>query len=192
MFKTLSARPARSAFILAFVALTGTACRDTDVTGLGPGTGSPAPSSPMDPTPAPIDGPNTSMSRVRNRTPFIASLTLASPYVSVNTGYTPITVTVTNPTDQQYGMIYLKGEIQAGRNKPAPVTAFLAYCPNPNGIVYVGNCTMTNGITGEPSFPLGPATYTLKLQQQQPNGTMKVLDSRTVDVVLVRTVEIPR
>jgi hypothetical protein len=51
---------------------------------------------------------------------------------------------------------------------------------------------MSNGITGlwaETGVP-GPATYTLMVLQQQSNGSMKVLDSKTVDVVLTRTIEL--
>ena len=72
-----------------------------------------------------------------------------------------------------------------------PATAFLAYCPASNGIIPPGDCVMINGITGlwaETGVP-GPATYTLMVLQQQSNGSMKVLDSKTVDVVLTRTIE---
>jgi hypothetical protein len=72
-----------------------------------------------------------------------------------------------------------------------PATAFLAYCPGSNGIIPPGDCVMSNGVTGlwaETGVP-GPATYTLMVLQQQSNGSMKVLDSKTVDVVLTRTIE---
>ncbi len=120
-----------------------------------------------------------------SRTPYIANIQLASVYVSVTAGYTPVTVTVTNPGSAAYYNMYLKGEIKPRTKLAAqPVTAFLAFCPNPNGVIYTGSCTMTNGITGAPPLQPGPATYTLRLLQKHSNGTMKVIDSKTADVIL--------
>lgn len=69
---------------------------------------------------------------------------------------------------------------------PAPATAFIAFCPLPNGIVPRGDCTMSNGITPGPNLMPGPGTFTLRVLQQQSDGTMKVRDSKTVDVVLTQ------
>ena len=105
--------------------------------------------------------------------------------MSISGGYTPFTVTVTNPSPKDTPMIYLKGELKSQNNQPPlPATAFLAYCPFPNGIVPSGECTMSNGITGGATLAPGPGTYTLRVLQQQSDGTMKVLDSKTVDVEL--------
>ena len=82
-------------------------------------------------------------------------------------------------------MIYLKGELKSMNNQPPlPASAFLAYCPNPNGIVPRGDCTMSDGITGGATLAPGPGFFTLRVLQQQPDGSMKELDSKTVDVVL--------
>jgi len=127
--------------------------------------------------------------KVRARAPYIANLQLSSDYVPVNVDATPFTVTVTNPTLENYGSIYLKGELKSLTNHRSVVaTAFLASCPYPNGIISPGDCTMSNYITGDTTLALGQGTYTLKVLQQQANGTMKVLDSKTVDVLLVRKV----
>ena len=123
----------------------------------------------------------------RPRTLYIGGLQLSSVYVSLTSGYTPFTVVVTNPTTNSFYNIYLKGEIQAANNQaPYPVSAFLAYCPNPNGVIHpTRNCVMENGITGIGApLPKGPATFIIKVQQQQPNGTMKVIDSMTAGVIL--------
>ena len=43
---------------------------------------------------------------------------------------------------------------------------------------------MSDGITGGATLAPGPGTYTLRVLQKQSDGTMTVLDSKTVDVVL--------
>jgi hypothetical protein len=129
---------------------------------------------------------NEAVTIKRPRTIYIADLQLSSIYVSISGGYTPFTVTVVNPTSKDLFNIYLKGELQSQNNQPPlPATAFLGYCPNPNGVIPRGaTCVMSNGITGGPTLAPGPGTYTLQLQQMQPDGSMKVLDTKTVDVVL--------
>jgi len=98
---------------------------------------------------------------------------------------TRTSVTVTNPTQKDFPSIYLKGELKSQNEQPPlPATAFLAYCPYGNGIVPRGDCTMSNGITGGATLAPGPGTYTLRVLQQQSDGTMLVLDSKTVDVIL--------
>ena len=121
----------------------------------------------------------------RARVPYISDLQLSSIYVSMSGGYTPFTVTVTNPTQKDFPLIYLTGELKSQNEQPpVPATAFLAYCPYGNGIVPRGDCTMSNGITGGATLAPGPGTYTLRVLQQQSDGTMLVLDSKTVDVIL--------
>ena len=121
----------------------------------------------------------------RPRVPYIAALQLSSIYVSLSGGYTPYTVTVTNPTSKDFQSIYLKGELKSQNNQtPLPASAFIAFCPYANGIVPRGDCVMSDGITGGATLAPGPGTFTLRLVQQQSDGTMTVLDSKTVDVVL--------
>jgi len=171
----------RSAWLVAAVSLAGAGCSDA-------GT-STAPVAARPTTPLTAVAPNPG-----RRGPYIADLQLSSIYVSLSEGYTPFAVTVTNPTRKNFYNIYLKGVLQSGNNAPWPATAFLAYCPNPNGVVRPADCAMSNGITalGGETLVVGPATYTLTVLQQQPDGSMKVLDSKTVDVVLTRTVVFER
>jgi hypothetical protein len=132
----------------------------------------------------------------RGRSPYISNLQLSSIYVSLTDGYTPLTVTVTNPSQKSVGDIYIHGELKSPNNQPAwPATAFLGYCPAPNGVIPAGaTCVMSNGITALGGLTLqpGPAKYTIQVLQQQSNGGMKVLDSKTVDVLLTSTVVIER
>ena len=128
---------------------------------------------------------NAAPAKPRPRVPYISDLQLSSIYVSISGGFTPFTVTVTNPNQKDSPSIYLKGELKSQNNQPpVPASAFLAYCPNPNGIVPRGNCTMTDGITGSATLAPGPGFFTLRVLQQQADGSMTVLDSKTVDVVL--------
>ena len=146
-------------------------------------------SEPNTPT-APASSPSAASLAVaaakpRPRVPYIADLQLSSIYVSLSGGYTPYTVTVTNPTSKDFPSIYLKGELKSQNNQsPLPASAFLAYCPNANGIVPRGDCVMSDGITGGATLAPGPGTFTLRVLQQQIDGTMTVLDTKTVDVVL--------
>jgi hypothetical protein len=180
MFRNSTARPA---CLLALVALGGAACSDVAAT-----------TAPTTRRAAVVNAPLAQLStagRAQRRAPYISALELGSVYVSINTGSTPFTVTVTNPSAKEYGSIFLKGELQSQRNQPpSPATAFVAYCPYPNGVVSAGDCTMSGAISGEPTLELGPGTYTLKVVQRQLNGTMKVLDSKTVDVIFVKTIEL--
>jgi hypothetical protein len=165
------------AFALALVSAAAVGCNDT-----------PAPISPtLTPNRSGAAVEAAAANKARPRSIYIAGMQLSSVYVSLTSGYTPFTVVVTNPTTNALYNIYLKGEIQSQNNQaPYPVSAFLAYCPNPNGVIPgTRNCVMENGITGiDAPLPPGPATFILKLQQMQPNGSMKVLDTLTTGVIL--------
>jgi hypothetical protein len=169
-----------TARLLALVVAAGAACSDA------------TPSAPT--TTRAVASFNAAPDAARGRAPYISGVQLSSIYVSITSGYTPFTVTVTNPSLKSVQNIYLKGVLQQNNGTPWPATAFLAYCPGPNGIVPPGDCTMSNGITalGSPTLVPGPATYTLMVLQQQSNGTMKVLDSKSVDVVLTKTIDLFR
>jgi hypothetical protein len=162
---------ARALAAAALIALTSAACTDN-----GTSTGPTPPSRP--------EAAFAMAAKPRGRVPYISDLTLGSIYVSVTSGSTPFTVTVTNQTKKDFQDIYVMGALSQN-NVVWPATAFLAYCPGPNGIIPPGSCTMSNGITGITStLTPGPATYTLRVVQQQADGTMLVLDSKTVDVTL--------
>src|SRR5512138_732397 len=124
-------RGARLISLFALVAMAGAGCTDHE-----------------SPT-APVATPGTASLAVnakRPRVPYISDLQLSSIYVSISGGSTPYTVTVTNPSQKDFQSIYLKGELQSQNNQPPlPASAFLAYCPNPNGIVPNGDCTMSDG-----------------------------------------------
>jgi len=167
-------RTIHSACLLAVIALAGAACSDN--------------ATPTAPEATPVVAALKPVAeKPRSRVPYISDLQLSSVYVSVSSGYTPYTVTVTNPSRKDYQSIYLKGELQSLNNQPPlPASAFLANCPNPNGIVPHGDCTMSDGITGGPTLAPGPGTFTLRVLQQQSDGTMRMLDSMTVDVVLTQ------
>jgi hypothetical protein len=164
-------RTTRSAWLLAIVALTSAACSDSPTS--------------VAPTATQPDAALLAAAAKPPRTPYISNIALSSIYVSISGGYTPFTVTVTNPGQKDYQLMYLKGELQSQNNQPPlPATAFLANCPNPNGIIPRGTCTMSNGITGGATLAPGPGTYTLKLLQKQADDTMKEIDRKTVDVIL--------
>ena len=167
--------------LLMLVTLASAACSNDAASPVAPGATSTA-------TP----NGNVSFGRTATRVPYISNLQLASEYVTVNTGYTTFTVTVTNPTTTDFGKIFLRGELKAQIGQAVPATAFMAYCPSGGGVVPPGDCVMSNGIQGVPTLALGPGTYTLQVLQEQKNGTMKVLDSKTVDVVLAWLVQTPR
>src|SRR4029453_19282105 len=133
-----------SARLLAIVVVAAVAaCSDT------------SPSAPQA-TPA-VAAVNAAPDGARGRAPYISGLQLSSIYVSITSGYTPFTVTLTNPSLKSVQNIYLKGVLQQNNQTPWPATAFLAYCPGPNGIIPPGNCTMSNGITawGSPTLVVG-------------------------------------
>jgi len=160
------------ACLLAVVALAGAGCSD-EATPTAPAATRAVPAL------------NPAAAKPRPRAPYISDLQLSSIYVSLSGGFTPYTVTVTNPSQKDYKSIHLKGELQSQNNQPpTPASAFLAYCPDPNGVVPRGDCTMSDGITGGPNLAPGPGTFTLRVLQQQSDGTMTVLDSTTVDVEL--------
>ena len=147
----------RPLYRLAIVALAGVACTD--------GTTSTAPTATR-----PVAALSAAPQKPRPRGLYIADLQLG----------------LFNPGSKDYTMIYLKGELKSQNNQPpVPASAFLAYCPFPNGIVPRGSsCTMSDGITGSATLAPGPGTFTLKVLQQQSDGSMTVLDAKTVDVVL--------
>lgn len=169
-------RRTRSVCLLAVVALSGAGCSD-HATPTAPAANRPGATFAV------------TAAKPRPRVPYISDLQLSTIYVPISPSdeYTPFTVTVTNPGPKDFQSIHLEGELQSQNNQPAwPATAFIASCPNPNGIVPKGDCTMSNGITPGWTLVPGPGTFTLRVLQQQSDGTVKVLDSKTVDVVFIQ------
>ena len=125
----------------------------------------------------------------RPRTAYIASVELSTLNIPVSPSdeITPFTVTVTNPGPKDIQGISLEGELQPTfNNQPPPSTAFTAACPNPNGIIPRGNCTMSSYIGSAWNVWPGPGTFTLRLLQLQSDGTKKVLDTKVIDVTFVQ------
>ena len=165
------------ACLLAAVVLAGAGCSDD-----APSTAPPAtPNAPLLAVAA---------AKPNGRAPYITNVQLPSPYIQLTPSdeYTPYTVTVTNPGPKDYQLIYLRGELHSPGFPVVPVSAFLARCPNPNGVLLRGAvCTMNDGITtGWGNLVPGPATFTVKLLQKQADESMKVLDSKSMNVVLVQ------
>ena len=165
MLRILHLRPV---YLVALIAMAGAGCSESETT-----------------APPAVRATAPLAAKSRQRVPYIADLQLSSIYVSISGGYTPYTVTVTNPSQKDFAGIYLKGELKSQNDQPPlPASAFIAYCPDPNGIVPHGDCVMSDGITGGATLAPGPGTFTLRVLQQQSDGSMLVLDSKTVDVVL--------
>ncbi len=123
------------------------------------------------------------------RTPYIADLQLHYIYVDIgpdgtyDNGYD---VTLTNPGPKTSGL-YLQSELQQTQYT-VDGGGTIIFCPALDGVLQHGTCKMTFGITPPPVwFPLGPARFTLKLVQRGADNSIKVLDSRTVDVVIVHS-----
>jgi hypothetical protein len=168
MMRILSTRSAR---LLAFTAAFAAGCADN--------------STPTAPSATKTAPTNAAFAKGRPRTPYIADMQLSSIYINMSGGFTPFTVTVRNPTSKDVQGIHLKGELKSQNNMPpTTATAFIANCPVANGVVPRGDCTMSNGISGGVGLSPGAGTFTLRVLQEQPDGTMLVLDTRTVDVVL--------
>ena len=164
-----------SACLSAVIALAGAGCSDVA-----------APTAPAARRSAAL---SVAPAKARPRVPYISSVQLSTIYIptSPSDEITPFSVTVTNPGSKDALGISLEGELQPTfNNQPPPATAFVASCPNATGVVPRGNCTMSNWIASGPFLWPGPGTFTLRLLQQQTDGTKKVLDSKTIDVVFVQ------
>ena len=123
------------------------------------------------------------------RAPYISDLQLHYPYVDMgpdgtyDNGYD---VVLTNPASKTTGL-YLQSELQQNQHT-MDAGGTIIYCAAPDGVLQHGTCRMMLGITPPPTYlSLGPARFTLKLVQRGADNTIKVLDSRTVDVVIVHS-----
>jgi len=168
-------RRIRSLCLLAVVALLGAGCSDN------------APPTAPEAAQAVVgDGPAAAKA---TRTPYIADLQLHSIYVDIapdgtyDNGYD---VALTNPGPKTNGL-YLQSELQQNQYT-VDGGGTIIFCPAQDGVLQHGTCTMTSWITPPPRyFALGPARFTLKLVQRGTDNSIKVLDSRTVDVVIVHS-----
>jgi len=124
-----------------------------------------------------------------SRTPFISDLQLHSIYVDMgpdgtyDNGYD---VVFTNPGPKTDGL-YLQTELQQNQYT-VDGGGTIIFCPALDGSLQHGTCRMTFFITPPPVYlALGPARFTLKLVQRRTDNSITVLDSRTVDVVIIHS-----
>jgi hypothetical protein len=171
----LRTRRIRSLCLLAVAALLGAGCGDNA-----------SPTAPETVQADVADGPAAAKA---TRTPFIEDLQLHFIYVDIgpdgtyDNGYD---VTLTNPGPKTTGL-YLQSELQDNQYT-VDGGGTIIFCPALDGVLQHGTCKMTFGINPPPVyFPLGPARFTLKLVQRGADNSIKVLDSRTVDVVIVHS-----
>jgi hypothetical protein len=170
----MTTRTARSVYLLAVVALVGTACSDN--------------SSPTGPETVQAVPSDQAAAKV-TRAPYISDLQLHSIYVDMgpdgtyDNGYD---VTLTNPGPKTTGL-YLQSEIQQNQYT-VDGGGTIIFCPALDGSLQHGTCRMTFGITPPPVYlALGPARFTLRLMQRRPDNSLTELDSRTVDVIIVHS-----
>jgi hypothetical protein len=124
------------------------------------------------------------------RAPYISDLQLHSVYVDMgpdgtyDNGYD---VVLTNPGSKTTGL-YLQSELQQNQHT-MDAGGTIIFCPALDGVLQHGTCRMTFGITPpDPRiFVVGPALFTLKLVQRGADNSIKVLDSRSVEVWIVHS-----
>jgi hypothetical protein len=163
------------AFFLVAVALGGAACSDTD------STTAPATAETAITTAAPA--------AKEPRTPYISGLTLHSIYLDIapdGTYDNGFDMVFTNPGAKTDGL-YFQVDIKQG-----PYTedggGNALYCQAQAGVMGHGTCRMTWWVGHAPLyFALGPATLTVRLMQNRNDQGAILLDSRTVDVIIVHS-----
>jgi hypothetical protein len=162
--------------LLALVALTAAGCSDTA-----------APTAPEAVQP-PVR-PAVATAKPDARAPYISDLQLHFPYVELG-GWSPYDngydVVLTNPGPKATGL-YLQSELQQ-KQYTVDAGGTMIFCPALDGVLQHGTCKMTYWINRAPLyFALGPARFTLRLVQRAADNSIKVLDSRTVDVIIVHS-----
>jgi hypothetical protein len=125
------------------------------------------------------------------RAPYISDLQLHSIYVDMGVAGGPYDnqydIVLTNPGPKTTGL-YLQSELQQNQYT-VDAGGTIIFCPALDGVLQHGTCRMTFGITPPDPlyFQVGPARFTLKLVQRGADNSITVLDSRTVDVVIVHS-----
>jgi hypothetical protein len=145
------------------------------------------PRSPVGPGASSAEGTADAASLARRaRTVVVTDLQPSSDVVILNGTATRYTVVIRNPTESDIGNVYVQGFLQAsGKREGVLSAASPVSCPLSNATVPAGSdCTISGEIVASTNLPIGPGTFTLKVVQLQPSGSIKVLDSRTVDVQL--------
>jgi hypothetical protein len=165
----------RSAYVLTVVALVAAACSDNA-----------PPTSPEAVQTVATVGPTPARD---SRTPYISDLQLHSIYVDMAHGGiydNAYDFVLTNPGPKSTGL-YLQSELQQNQYT-VNAGATTIFCPAPDGVLQHGTCRMQFAITPPPTYlALAPARFTLRLMQRGTDNSIRVLDSRTVDVVIVHS-----
>jgi hypothetical protein len=123
------------------------------------------------------------------RTPYISDLQLHFIYLDIapdGTYDNGFDITFTNPGPKTDGL-YLQVDIQQNQYTIDGGGTALS-CRAASGVLPHGSCRMTWWISSPPLyFALGPAQVTVRLMQNRNDQGTILLDSRTVDVVIVHS-----
>ena len=95
-------------------------------------------------------------------------------------------VVLTNPGPKVNGLL-LQSQLQQNQYT-VDAGATTIFCPALDGSLQHGTCRMQWTITPPPTYlALAPARFILKLMQRRADNSIIMLDSRTVDVVIVHS-----
>lgn len=165
----------RSMYLLAVVALAGTGCSDS--------------SSPTEPEAVQAVVTDGQAAAKVSRTPYISDLQLHSIYVDMGPDGTydnAYDIVLANPGSKASGL-FLQNEIRQNQYT-VDVGGTVIFCPALDGALAHGTCRMQWTIQPPPVYlALAPAQFTVRLMQRRPDNSLVVLDSRTMDVVIVHS-----
>jgi hypothetical protein len=166
-------RLTRVGSLLLIAALAGTGCSDQ--------TGPTAPKTSETVVSRPESNP------ARSGATFISDLRVQSNsvYMSTGGGILNLTVVLANPGRKATGL-YLQGVVRQG-TLTAPTDQAPLRCTAVEGAMPRGTCGMGVQLTVPfRDFTNMLGQFTLKLLQRNPDNTVTMVDSRTVDIVIVR------
>lgn len=165
----------RSMYLLAVVALAGAGCNDNSL--------------PAEPEAVQAVVTDGQAAAKESRAPYISYFQLHSIYVDMgpdgtyDNGYDLV---VTNPGPKTTGL-FLQSEIRQNQYT-VDGGGTTIFCSALDGAMAHGTCNMLLTIQPPPIYlALAPAKFTLRLMQRRPDNSLVVLDSRTVDVVIVHS-----
>ena len=165
----------RSMYLLAVVALAGTGCSDN--------------SSPTEPEAVQAVVTGGQAAGKPARAPYISDLQLHSIYVDMGPDGTydnAWDIVLTNPGSKASGL-FLQSEIRQNQYT-VDAGGTVIFCPALDGALAHGTCRMQWTITPPPVYlALAPAQFTVRLMQRRADNSLVVLDSRTMDVVIVHS-----
>jgi hypothetical protein len=124
------------------------------------------------------------------KAPYISDVQLSSIYIDMgpdgtyDNGYT---VTLTNPGPRATGLFF---DTEVRQNlSTMDAGGSTIFCPAMDGVLTKGTCRMMWWVTPPDPFRfvVGPATLTIRLKQRGSDNSIKLLDSRTVDIYIVHS-----